>query len=153
MNQCKSCGSTLGPKNKSGYCRTHYSQFGLRDDHGDRIRAGIKRRMAVDPEFIDALRRRARAVGKLPVSIEARRRSAISRRIWEQGAAHTTLASRKLAGERARATKLAWCPAELRDEYMRLIRSKRMLAVEARALILGQHEKDMLAFRRKCLAA
>lgn len=66
--------------------------------------------------------------------------------------------SRILAGRKARATKLAWCPPALRDEYVQLIRRKGMPAAEARVVILDKaarlkgrkrptHDEQMAAMR------
>ncbi|MGX7895493.1 hypothetical protein [Tsuneonella sp. HG222] len=149
MNVCahEGCETTLGRGNASGYCKRHYAKHCMTAEHAANIRAGQKRRM-MDPEQRERLREQARAIGKLPQAVKARRERAIRDRIWEKGLAAVTPEGRKLAGARSRATKLAWCPPELRDDYMYLIRTKRIKAAEARTMILERHEAEMARWRR-----
>ncbi len=58
---------------------------------------------------------------------------------------------RAAAGAKRSATVLAWCPPELRDRYFYLVRTKRMKAADARAVILesmSPFERQMDAIRR-----
>lgn len=53
----------------------------------------------------------------------------------------------KRANRRQSATRLAWCPPHLRDEYRRLTRQQRMKADEARAIVLKQAQIEDQRFR------
>lgn len=48
------------------------------------------------------------------------------------------LASRPAAGRKRSETALAWCPAQYREDYRILTRSKAMSAAEAKAFILAR---------------
>lgn len=155
---CRTCHKPLSRQNTTGYCRAHVSAFNLsKPEVRARQRAGIKRRHAVDPAFLDALRRRARALGEDP-DINARRTQHFKdARYWEKGViASSKPEVRARAAKRASATRLAWCPPEYRDEYRRLIRSKRIPAAEARQIILSSVAADEERFansqRRKAKA-
>lgn len=119
------------------------------EDWPQRVSEAQKRKFMRDPAARLAAQEQARRLFNLPQSKAARQRSARERQIWKIAAKGITPESRKIAGERSRATRLAWCPPELRDEYVRLIRSCRMNAAEARGIILRQHEADMARFRHR----
>lgn len=153
--ECKTCGITLGRKNKSGYCRKHVAAHNLAQPHiRERQLAGIRRKFATDPAYLDDLRRRARALGCDPVVNAKRTRHFIENRIWEIGteAARNPI-SRAKAGRRSSATKLGWCPPHLRADYLYLVRGKRLLAADARALIEERNEVEMRRWRASVGAA
>jgi len=87
-------------------------------------------RLKQDPEFRakeDAARRRNCAI------MNAKRRP-------------LTPEQRELAAKRQSARKLSWCPPHLRDEYRRLVRSKKLTAAQALAVIMA--EWDVTLARR-----
>jgi hypothetical protein len=140
---CKQCDKPLGPANKSGYCRKHFTRATIKPDHGARISAGLRAKFASDPEFRDACRGRMRRVQWLPQSIEARKRSVRERRLWEIGHASLTPESRAKAGRACSETRLSWCPPEFRKDYLHLIyihKGKR----EARRIIEARVERQRL---------
>lgn len=146
---CRTCQKPLSRQNTTGYCRGHVSAFNLsKPEVRERQRAGIKHKHATDPAFLNDLRRRARALGEDP-DINARRTQHFKdARYWEKGViASSKPEVRARAAKRASATRLAWCPPEYRDEYKRLIRTKRIPAVEARKIILSTIEADARRYR------
>jgi hypothetical protein len=146
---CRTCSTLLGRGNKTGYCRRHVSAHNLSQPHIRAAqRAGIARKHATDPEFLDGLRARARRLADDPVINAKRTQHFKEGRFWELG----TIAARApevraRAGRKISATKLAWCPPHLRAEYLHLIRNKRIPAAEARALIEDQNEVEMRRWR------
>jgi len=151
---CLTCSQPIGARNKSGYCRSHISAaLAATPEHRARQVAGIKRKLATDPVFLDGLRRRAKVLSLDPAINEQRSRVFLAGRYWEIGnEAARDPAVRAKAGRAASATKLAWCPAHLRPHYQFLIRTKRMKAAEARAIILDQHDTEMARWRREVAA-
>lgn len=146
---CNTCGSKLGRGNKSGFCRRHVAAHNLSQPHiREAQKAGIARKHATDPEFLDGLRARARRLAEDPVINAKRTQHFKEGRFWELG----TIAAkapevRARAGRKASATKLAWCPPHLRADYLHLVRGKRFLASEARAFIEDQNEVEMRRWR------
>ena len=149
---CKVCSGRIGPRNQSGYCVKCFNRHGMPEGHAARVSAGMKRLFARDPVYLDEVRQRARSLIANGIGREARREAAIRINLWGLARGNQTPESRAKAGRSISATRLAWCPAELRGEYKRLVRSKKIPAAEARVLILEQHEKDMVEFRRKIAA-
>jgi hypothetical protein len=149
---CADCSVALGRANQSGRCRRCLI-LNLAKDPAFQARrqAGIRRAFQANPERREEYAARARAIHKLPQAIEARRRGAIERRIWERGNAAQGPAgspARVRAGKKGSAAKLAWCPPHLREHYRYLVYSQHVKAAEARALILEQHEAEMRRWRR-----
>lgn len=143
MKTCATCGSKLGPLNRSGFCRKHFSAAKCTSgDHGQKISAALKRKVQEDEEFAAKLRRQARLLAYDPKLKEMRRRNCIERRFWEQGSRHITPESRIKAGRTYRAKRLAWCPEDLRDEYIALM--YRSGARKARAVIEAKVEERQL---------
>lgn len=152
---CRTCRRPIGSRNKSGYCRAHVSAAMAADPaHREKQRAGIKRKLAADPTYLDGLRKRARALSNDP-EINAKRSAIfVQGRYWEIGTEVARDPAIRLKAARASsATKLAWCPAHLRDHYRFLVNSKRMKAAEARAIIMDQHEAEMRRWRAEVRAA
>lgn len=153
---CLTCDKQLGRYNRSGYCTRHVSAAVATDPQWrEKQRSGAIRALQENPDRLTRLRERARIHGQLPQAIEGRRRHAIESRIWERG--HATIAAdpeiRARAGRRQSATKLGWCPNDLRGAYRQLVHSKKVPAAEARRMILEQHERRMVAFRNRMEAA
>lgn len=149
MTNCRTCSIPLGRGNKTGYCRRHVAAHNLSQPHiKERQRAGIKRKHATDPVFLDGLRRRARALADDPVINAKRTQHFKEGRFWELGSiASRAPEVRARAGRKSSATKLAWCPPHLRADYLHLVRGKRLRAAEARALIEERDEVEMRRWR------
>lgn len=136
MTGCRTCGAVLGRGNKRGYCKDH---------RGDALR----RFFFENPEAKD--RARATILRNSKTEYAKQRRSETAKRIGLHRMGWAAM-QQEAIDRRARTqsdTKLAWCPRELRNEYKRLTRMKKLPASEAREIILAQHERDMETFRRK----
>lgn len=154
MKACRTCQAPLSRQNKTGYCRSHVSAYNLsRPEVRERQRAGIRRKHATDPVFLDGLRARARSLAH-DAEINAKRTEHFKAgRYWEKGSiASRAPEVRARAGKASSATKLAWCPPHLRAAYLHLVRGKRFLAAEARAMIEDQHETEMRRWRASLAA-
>lgn len=150
MTACKECGGKLGPRNTSGFCKRHAFKVAHQnpDFRANQI-AGIKRKIAHDPVYKDRLRDQARALSR-DLSIAKRRsRAFVENRTWEKGfAAAQTAEARAKAGRSLTARRLAWCPPELRSDYLELLYKHHIKAAEARRMIEAQHELHMARWRR-----
>lgn len=149
---CQDCGATLGKANGSGYCRKHWSKHKTYADHGEKIKDALRRKIAHDPAYLESCRDRARKMLG-PKQREAAREASKRSGAWRVAAAAITPEHRAKGAKRLSEQRLAWCPRELREEYRRLVYTKKVKAAEAREIILAQHEKNMAAFRRKLKAA
>lgn len=129
---CRKCGKALKRRNKTGFCKAHWQRavFIADPSQKERMRAIAERNL------------------RTPKATEARRRAAQASGAWRKALAAVTPEDRRIAGARSRATKLAWCPPELRDDYVFLVKRRGWKAAEAREIILRQHETDMARFRR-----
>lgn len=147
---CKTCQSALGPRNKTGYCRAHVSAAQAAcPEFRAKQRAGIKRKLATDPAYLDDLRRRARTQGKRLDTRPQRSERFKREQIWKIGqAAAASSESRAKAGRSLSRTRNAWCPPELLDAYRDLTKLG-YRAAEARRMILDQHERDKARFAAK----
>ncbi len=150
MMACTTCGKQLGRKNKTGHCRLHASAaVAANPEWRAKQIAGIRRKHAHDPEFLAALRARARMQGTRMDTRQQRSERFKRERIWEIGArAAQTTEARAKAARSLSATRMAWCPPELLSQYRELTKLG-YNAPEARRLILEQHESDMTRFRAK----
>jgi hypothetical protein len=150
MTGCKTCGITLGRTNKSGYCRNHFNPSLTDPEWRVKQKAGMKR-MLSDPAKLEALKERARIIGKTPGATEARR--AAAKRIGLYKIGHKALEgnqdARRRAGAHRTATALKDIPSELRAEYRELTHVKRIPAAEARQMVLEKHELEMARWRRE----
>lgn len=146
---CKVCSVTLGRNNRSGYCRRHVSAINAtRPDWKEKIRAGMNRRLAEDPDFREAVKRRASALGRDPATRKARSENFKKGQYWKLGSAAQDKEVRARAGRSLTEYRLSWCPPHLRDEYRWLYTTKKVPAVEARKMIEEQHEAEMTRWRR-----
>lgn len=154
MGDCKSCSVTLGPRNKSGYCRKCFSKcVPMSDDAKKRLSAAIRKRFQADPQFKADLQERARKASKSPKACKARKERWQREKMWEIGnEAARKPEARKKAAIATRNTRLAWCPPHLREDYLRLIYSNREKAADAKRIILEQHEAELRRFRAKAQA-
>ena len=156
LRECVDCSGQLGPKNKTGYCRRcAVVRFNKDPARRAKLSSTLKRKYQVDPEYRAAMRDRLRALAVNPKVQAIKSRSMKDNRIWEHARhlMHAGSPARQLAGKRIRETLLGWCPPERRDDYRHLVKMKHVSAADARAMILEEHERDMAAFRRKCMEA
>lgn len=152
MSGCVTCAKPLGRGNKTGYCRGHVNQAVASPERSAAIRAGLVLYYS-DP--VNKQRARENIIRNSQTEHAKQRRSDTAKAIGLHmiGQAAIT-ADPAILERRARSqsnTKMAWCPRELRAEYKRLVRTKKLPASEARAIILDQHERDMQTFRRDVL--
>lgn len=148
MKTCRTCGKTLGPRNRIGYC-VICGPKARGPEHGKLVSAGIRKRFAEDPVYADQLRSRARALSADP-SLNARRCAHFNQAIRDKGnLASRSPESRKKAGRMISERRLAWCPRELRAEYLALVSKKGFKAAEARAMIEDHHAVAMDRWRRQ----
>lgn len=146
---CATCAAPLGPRNRSGYCKRHVSAAMAADPAWrDRQRTGVARSMA-NPDRLAAMREAARRNGKVPGATEARRRSIMERRMWEQG--HAALVgdteARVRAGRNRTNTVLGAIPPKYRPDYRMLVQTKNVTAAEAQRIILEQAATDLRDLR------
>lgn len=158
MSCCTDCGAELDKRGRSvtGRCRFCSSQIANRcPERRKRVSEGMKRWLALNPAEKDAHRKRLLASRSSEMATDGRRRAAIDNKIWLKGNESQPAGSpsRVRAGAKSRATKLSWCPPDLRDEYLFLIKVKRIKAAEARPMIEQQHELEMARWRRSVGAA
>lgn len=147
MTGCKRCDKPLGPRNVSGYCRKHYSAAEHQNaDHGAKISRALKLKYAHDPVFAERAKETARAN---LFKASGSKQTATRLRLWEIGLPFSLAPEVRARAARTHSERrMAWCPRELREDYRRLVYSKKLRAAEAREIILAQHEKDMATFRK-----
>lgn len=150
---CKDCQAPLWKGNKTGYCRKHVSAAMTGPEHGAKISAALRRKIALDPVYKQQCQERGRKQCATPKMRAAATEAAKRSGAWRKAAAAVTPEDYARAVKRSAETRLGWCPAELRDEYRELVYRRKFKAAEAREIILAQHEKNMAAFRRKLGAA
>lgn len=136
---CSSCPATLGPKNKSGYCRSCVAKRLNADPAVAELRrAGIARKMA-EPEHRAACIARLVERNSNLTEAERERRREHGRKMAPiiTAAARSMSAEIRAANGRKRsATALAWCPPEWRAHYLDLTKRGRR-APEAKRIVLG----------------
>lgn len=148
---CQTCGVQLGRNNRSGYCKRHFSAAKAQDPAWrEAQRSGAKRALQADPARMEALKARLRAHNSSPEhrAWAAERAYKIGLASIGQAASRTPEANAKRAASAA-ATKLAWCPPHLREDYRALIYNKKIPAAEAREIILAQEASEVASVRRR----
>lgn len=146
---CKTCNRPLLRRNKSGYCAAHVHAARAADPAWRaKLSASIQYKMAHDPEFREKKRAQGRALSAVP-DIVARRTAHFDQRIRNIGhQAALAPEVRARAGRSLTDSRLAWCPAHLRAEYLTLVRTHLCTAAEARKMIEDQNELEMARWRR-----
>lgn len=137
---CSSCYKPLGRGNKSGMCRSCVCQRLNTDPEMHARKVAGTRKKYEDPAWVAAKRAKLIEIGRRPDVIEKRRirgrehaKAVLTRPdVWNRT---QTPEARARAGRKRSETVMGWCPPELRDEYRDLVRSKRIPAAEARAII------------------
>lgn len=150
---CSDCGKGLSRQNRTGLCRACCARAIMRRE-GQQERMVAARTLALrsDPLALDAARARM-AAARTARDIDGMRERFVARKVWLQGqcAQPAGSPSRVKAGQRASATKLAWCPPHLRAEYRFLTQRKAIPAAEARDLIERHYAAEMARWTRECL--
>jgi hypothetical protein len=149
--RCTVCDAPISHGNTSGYCRKHAVHAAMRDPaYREKQRAGIRRKLDGDPTYLADVRRRAANLARDPDIIVRRTRYFRENEVWRIGQAAQPAGSeaRRKAARSLRATRLAWCPEDLRQDYVDLIKLKGFKAAEARRMIEDQHEVAMQRWRR-----
>ena len=140
------CGASITDGNSIGLCPT----CNLRSPANEAKRkAAVKARWDSDPAwrcFARAnMRRVGLAAGRDPV-ITARRRehgkTQYATFLDTPEVRAKVIASRPAATQKMRDTKLAWCPVEYRDEYLFLLKRKKIARAEAMQMVLAMVEVD-----------
>lgn len=144
---CSVCGGPISKVNVSGMCRVCNPKF-RSPDHSEKVSAGIRRRYATDPAYLDELRKRAKRLSDRPDVVERRTRKFIENRVWEAGWAAQTPEVRERARRSISAKALAWCPPHLREQY-RQLRAKGVPREEAREAILAHEKAEIERLRRR----
>lgn len=151
---CKQCQAPITRQSKTGMCKPCALQARNSDpEFQERRIKSVKLAFMLRPE-LGASRRAA----MIEINKSPEHRANTSRRNKEINSIAFARKGRSQeasvrGGKTLSARKLAHIPPEYRDEYRRLVDSKRMTAKEASAIILAQHNKDMADFRRKLGAA
>lgn len=154
--QCRQCGGAVSKQAKTGICRKCFVKAPfdiLRAHNPDFERKRIEAmRIAykANPEWQEKIRAHCKKLSALPHIRAARSEKAKAQRLHDLGfpGTQTEEAKRKMVRTRADRT-LGWCPAHLRDEYRRLKVRHKMLAADAKAIILEQHEAELRRLRAK----
>lgn len=144
------CETTLGPRNKSGLCRSCVAKRVNADPAmNEKRRAGIKRRLDADPALREAMRKRGAAVFSRPEVRERARLGVIRCQNWKKGHAAITpeaLARRSISISN---TRLAHIPTDYRDLYRFLRKSKRLSVADATQACLDQQEADRRSLHKE----
>jgi len=152
MAQCttEGCGNTLGPRNKSGNCRSCTAKR-INADPLFRARQadGVRAKMANDHVYRAACQKRAAALFARP-DIRAKAREGVLRcRNWEKATAAITPEALAKRGRTLTAIKLAHVPTDYRDLYRFLRRTKRLSIADATKACLDQQAADKRAMHRE----
>lgn len=149
---CKSCGKTVSAQCRTGYCRPCYTR---KINSDPEIIA--KRKAATERLWADPMHRAKMAAIARQMGINARKDPKYRQWLTEHGkrlcrevlsrpdVAHKANCSEtKLrARDKRRATQIAWCPEEYRDQFFYLLRTKRIPYAEARRMVEEQRKADL----------
>jgi hypothetical protein len=135
------CGARISDWTKTGRCKPCSVARLNSDPEIQAARTAGLRRAYEDPEFRARMAKiTARNVQKAALDPEIHAKwSAIGReaikRLYSPEIRAKWLAGRAACGRKRHETVMGWCPPDLRPEYMRLCKSKRMSAAKAREAI------------------
>lgn len=147
---CLGCPAEISARNISGRCRPCLARRNNACPVFAARRAQAIRASAQDPARRAKMAETARRNGaKWRASPEGRAKMVelghnMRRHAYTPEAQSRWKAGRAEAGARRTATVLAWCPEERRGRYLYLVRTKRMKAADAKALVLSEINKDNL---------
>jgi hypothetical protein len=141
---CSACPSPIGPKNRSGLCRSCVARRMTQDPEINARRAVSHLAACRSPEW------RQRSSKRLKAFFEGNETARQERR--ERGIRdyHKTIGSEKARSANqvpevvarrsnaARETRLGWCPVEYRQDYLDLLRKKHIKAIDAKRMILAE---------------
>ena len=139
---CLDCGKGLCKINVTGYCKPCWGSKQWEDpDFRERRAEGVRRKFA-DPEYMAKMRKQCQRLGQktaIDPVLQARRRE-VGRVMYLKNLAAPEVRQRCLeavrkAGPKHTELRLGWCPEPFRTRYRYLIKTKKMKAVDARALI------------------
>lgn len=151
---CCDCGTEIS-RSAKGRCRPCGAAYvngsaEIKARRADAIRAKFR-----DPNHAAKMRVVARENGKKASQDPLHRQwlKANGKRLYRDILSRPDIREKNIAAIRANSHKitehfLGWCPPEWRDEYRYLIRTKRMLAAEAKAVILAQITAERERARR-----
>jgi hypothetical protein len=154
---CSDCPSPITAQSRTGRCRRCAASIIARSpEHIAKRSASYTRRLLTDPAFRAkkareiharnmAARRDPEKAARLLAVIHKNREG-----LATPQAKAKWLAGRAAAGRKRHETVMAWCPPEYRAEYRFLRLTKKLLAREAKAVILAQltpFERQMQAVR------
>lgn len=153
---CTNCSSPISRQSKTGRCKPcALAAINADPEQQAKRIAGIKARFK-DPSHrakMAAVVHAAHMKARRDPDKAARMNNNIHRarlRLNDPDVRATFLAGRPAAIKKRLKTLMAWCPEEYQAEYKRLVRSKRMLAADAKRFILSQltpFERQMQALR------
>lgn len=153
MSACIDCGAPVGPRSKTGRCRTHAMAFSNNTPEVKAKRvASWKRTLAADPAMRERLRETGRRSAAKPGEIERRRAFAKAQGIAEIGRAARTPEAFARQGRSYTETRLGHIPPHLRAEYRRL-KSRHFTSEEATAMLLEQDAREVARVRQAMGAA
>lgn len=143
---CADCEKVLGVNNKTGRCHPCGNRWRWANDYNalrERQVAGIRLKYDSDPDYRERVARACRRTSQktsLDPVLRAARREQWFKTYNEhlntpEGREKNRKAVSEKSGKTQVARRFAWCPPEFREEYRHLIRSKRMRAVDARAIV------------------
>ena len=154
MNKCAhpDCDKTLGPKNASGLCRTHFNQQPVSDETRAKRRATTLAMLAANPDLRERRRAAAAEAARRPDVRAARSARAKASRLWEHSIGKMTREQLDARNRAVSAARLAHIPSDYREEYRRLVKRKGFSAAEAEAMIITQYEADKARWRQEWAA-
>lgn len=147
---CSACPTAIRNSNVSGLCRPCWLKASVDDaDFQHRRAEGIRRKLRDDPAHAARVSANMRRV-----AIAAAKDPEVRQRRIERGhfmyenflklpeVRAKIAATRPAVAKKLSEQKLAWCPAHLRDEYLFLVKRKRVKASEARRIIMDLHQRE-----------
>lgn len=149
---CKSCGKPVSRKCRTGYCRTCFTAKLNSDPE-----LIARRKAAADRRWADPIQRAKMAAIARQMGINARKDPQFRKWLSDNGrrlchevlsrpdiAAKANCSETKLrARDKRRATQIAWCPEEYREQFFYLLRTKRIPYAEARRMVEEQRKTDI----------
>lgn len=146
---CGGCGKSICDQNKSGRCRPCNVRH-MNADPVTRMQRGetVRRKCQVDPLY-RARKASVAIANKNSAMLDPEKRANMAAS-WRANLAKAftpeALAKREAVFpetmRRRSERQMAWCPAEYREEYRRLVISKHIRASDARQIILDQIKAD-----------
>lgn len=156
FTHCKVCGKPVSRQSKKGFCKPCSARHLHADPQIVANRAAAIAEFCARPEVVEENRRRIAAYMANMPEADREARRAHGHRLFkryldtpENRALVTSPEIRAKVAARVTETRLGWCPPEWRAEYERLIRSKRLPAAEARAVIEAELKGTVEHARRE----